>query len=41
MPFCRNNLQVLLTTSDDDGVTWSSPVNITGWLVILFWPIRG
>ena len=30
VPFCRNNLQVMLTYSDDDGVTWSQPVNITG-----------
>ena len=30
VPFCRNNLQVLLTFSDDDGVTWSAPTNITG-----------
>ena len=30
VPFCRNNLQVLLMYSDDDGVNWSKPVNITG-----------
>lgn len=30
LPFCRNNLQVLLTYSDDDGVSWSEPVNISG-----------
>ncbi|CAI8057562.1 Sialidase-1, partial [Geodia barretti] len=29
MPFCRNNLQVLLTYSDDDGVSWSQPVNVS------------
>ena len=29
VPFCRNNLQVMLTYSDDDGKTWSSPVNLT------------
>ncbi len=40
VPFCRNNLQVMLTYSDDDGVTWSEPLNLTGvthptwtWLV--------
>ena len=30
VPFCRNNLQVMLTYSDDDGLTWSKPVNLTG-----------
>ena len=30
MPFCRNNAQVLLTYSDDDGLTWSAPYNLTG-----------
>ena len=30
LPFCRNNLQVMLTHSDDDGITWSSPANISG-----------
>ena len=30
VPLCRNNLQVMLTYSDDDGVTWSKPVNLTG-----------
>jgi sialidase-1 len=30
VPFCRNNLQVLLTYSDDDGRTWSPAVNLTG-----------
>ena len=30
LPFCRNNLQVMLTHSDDDGVTWSPPSNISG-----------
>lgn len=29
MPFCRNNLQVMLTISSDDGYTWSPPRNIT------------
>ena len=29
VPFCRNNLQVMLTYSDDDGKSWSSPVNLT------------
>jgi sialidase-1 len=30
MPFCRNNKEVLLTKSEDDGLTWSEPANITG-----------
>lgn len=30
IPFCRNNRQVMLTYSDDDGLTWSRPVNLTG-----------
>ena len=29
LPFCRNNLQVLLTHSDDDGISWSTAVNIS------------
>lgn len=29
LPFCRNNKEVLITSSKDDGVTWSEPVNIT------------
>src|SRR4051812_40166961 len=29
LPFCRNNLQVLFSYSDDDGVTWAPPVNLT------------
>ena len=29
MPLCRNNKQVLITKSKDDGVTWSAPVDIT------------
>jgi len=29
LPFCRNNKQVFITRSDDDGVTWSKPVEIT------------
>ncbi len=30
VPFCRNNLQVMTTYNDDDGITWSKPVNLTG-----------
>lgn len=26
MPFCRNNEEVFLSYSDDDGVTWSTPL---------------
>ena len=29
LPFCRDNSDVLITKSDDDGVTWSEPVDIT------------
>jgi len=32
IPFCRNNLQVFLTFSDDDGVSWSYPQMIQGIL---------
>eukprot|EP01012_Entosiphon_sulcatum_P053077 TRINITY_DN7299_c0_g1_i1.p1 TRINITY_DN7299_c0_g1~~TRINITY_DN7299_c0_g1_i1.p1 ORF type:complete len:354 (+),score=45.10 TRINITY_DN7299_c0_g1_i1:105-1166(+) len=28
VPFCRNNFQVFLTYSDDDGLTWSNPIEI-------------
>ena len=28
LPFCRNNLEVLQTWSDDDGETWAKPVAI-------------
>ena len=29
LPFCRNNDKVFLTKSDDDGLTWAPPVEIT------------
>ena len=29
LPFCRNNDDVLVTYSDDDGLTWSAPKSIT------------
>ena len=29
LPFCRNNDDVLITYSDDDGLTWSAPKSIT------------
>jgi Neuraminidase (sialidase) len=29
LPFCRDNRDVLITKSTDDGVTWSEPVDIT------------
>lgn len=29
MPFCRDNKEVLITKSEDDGATWSAPVNIS------------
>jgi sialidase-1 len=30
LPFCRNNDDVLVTFSDDDGKTWAKPLEITG-----------
>ena len=44
MPFCRNNKEVLLTKSTDDGLTWSEPVNISkdvvkpGWVWVATGP---
>ena len=38
LPFCRNNDQVLITYSSDDGITWAKPRDITpdakrkGWI---------
>ena len=29
LPFCRDNKDVLVTKSIDDGVSWSDPVDIT------------
>jgi sialidase-1 len=29
LPFCKDNLQVFITRSDDDGLTWSEPEEIT------------
>ena len=29
LPFCRNNKEVLITKSTDEGLTWSEPVNIS------------
>ncbi len=29
MPFCKNNDQVFMTHSNDDGVTWEPPIEIT------------
>lgn len=29
LPFCRNNQRVFVTHSDDDGRTWSQPIEIT------------
>ena len=44
MPFCRNNKEVLITKSTDDGLTWSEPVNISkdvvkpGWVWVATGP---
>jgi len=37
MPFCRDNKQVLITKSTDDGITWSKPINITSHVVNSDW----
>ena len=37
MPFCRNNKEVLITKSTDDGLTWSEPVNISKDVVEFGW----
>ena len=29
LPFCRDNKDVFITSSEDDGMTWSRPVNIS------------
>ncbi|MBD3183588.1 exo-alpha-sialidase [Candidatus Poribacteria bacterium] len=29
LPFCRDNNDVLITKSNDDGITWSEPIDIT------------
>ncbi len=44
MPFCRDNKEVLITKSIDDGLTWSEPVNISkdvvkpGWVWVATGP---
>jgi len=37
MPFCRNNDRVFMTSSADDGVTWSEPVEITSAVKLSAW----
>ena len=37
MPFCRNNKEVLISKSVDDGTSWSKPVNISGSVVKSAW----
>ena len=37
MPFCRDNKQILITMSDDDGLTWSAPVNISEGVIQKHW----
>ena len=37
MPFCRDNKEILITKSDDDGVTWSAPVNISEIILQKHW----
>lgn len=37
LPFCRDNKQVLITSSDDDGKTWSKPRDISSDVVGQDW----
>lgn len=37
LPFCRDNKAVLITSSDDDGVTWSTPRDISSSVVPPNW----
>jgi len=37
LPFCRDNKEVLITKSTDDGLTWSEPVNISKDVVEFGW----
>lgn len=37
MPFCRNNDRVFVTSSTNDGVTWSTPVEITSTVKLPSW----
>jgi sialidase-1 len=37
MPFCRDNKEVLITKSEDDGVTWSAPINISEGVMHKHW----
>ena len=37
LPFCRDNKQVLITHSDDDGKTWSKPRDLTADVVGKDW----
>jgi sialidase-1 len=46
VPFCRNNLEMFQTWSDDDGVTWAAPVFIpnatmSGWQWVAAGPPGG
>ena len=41
LPFCRDNRDVLLTKSTDDGVTWSDPVDITADVKKPDWTLGG
>jgi sialidase-1 len=37
MPFCRENRDVLMMNSDDDGMTWSEPTDITADVKLSTW----
>ncbi len=37
MPFCKDNKEVLFTTSTDEGLTWTEPRNLTADLVEKNW----
>jgi sialidase-1 len=41
LPFCKDNREVFVTRSDDDGATWSTPVNITRFVKDAAWKYVG
>jgi sialidase-1 len=41
LPFCKDNREVFVTKSDDDGVTWSTPLDITRFVKDPTWKYLG
>ena len=41
LPFCKNNQQVFITRSEDDGVSWGAPVEITSEVKDPSWAYLG